>query len=200
MNFQNLVKEFMLTAGQQFPIENKEELSKVLEERKGYLLEEIKELETAIENNDRVEQLDAICDILYIHLGTCNVLDDRYYFYLSDYDSPLESELKDSFLLFYKYVDIKDSSICSLAFEVAFHLQIPLEVIQEAFKRVHESNMSKFCKTEKEADQTQSHYYYSLDTKTYIEENNGYYVVKRASDNKVLKSVNYKRVDLTDLV
>lgn len=69
------------------------------------------------------------------------------------------------------------------------------EVFDEAFEEVHESNMSKLCVTEKEALETQSKY---LETgiETEIEPFQGYFLVLRKSDKKVLKSISYKPAQL----
>ncbi len=73
-----------------------------------------------------------------------------------------------------------------------------------AFNDVHESNMSKACSTPEEAVLTVEKYH-KEGIETYFKEYhfqcNGYrpiskYIVFRTSDNKVLKSINYKKVDL----
>jgi hypothetical protein len=71
--------------------------------------------------------------------------------------------------------------------------------VEEAFNRVHVSNMSKFCKTEQEAIDTVASYK-EKGTDTYYNQVNELYVVYRTLDNKVLKSINYSKVDLKDLV
>ena len=75
--------------------------------------------------------------------------------------------------------------------------------VDKAFNLVHESNMSKLCKTEEEAQQTVDKYKkdYELcvspyDTPYYYKKEK-YYVVKNQSTGKVLKSINYTPVDLT---
>lgn len=71
------------------------------------------------------------------------------------------------------------------------------KVFDEAFKAVHESNMTKACKTVSEAEQTVEHYR-QQGVETYYQYNNELevYVVYRESDNKVLKSINYQPVQL----
>jgi predicted HAD superfamily Cof-like phosphohydrolase len=81
------------------------------------------------------------------------------------------------------------------------------------FTLVHDSNMTKLCKTEIEAIQTvqkyqqefenkkspyDSPYYYQLTDGTY----SGYYIVKNKSTGKALKSINYTEVklNLTDYI
>jgi predicted HAD superfamily Cof-like phosphohydrolase len=74
--------------------------------------------------------------------------------------------------------------------------------VDEAFNLVHESNMSKLCKTEEEAQQTVD--VYTKDYKNgkspydspYYYKKEKYYVVKNQSTGKVLKSINYTPVNL----
>jgi predicted HAD superfamily Cof-like phosphohydrolase len=69
-------------------------------------------------------------------------------------------------------------------------------VFEQAFTEVHRSNMSKACKTLEEAEKTV--HKYSVDgVATYHKQVGDYYVIYRTSDDKVLKSINYKPVDLT---
>ncbi len=70
---------------------------------------------------------------------------------------------------------------------------------ETAFDRVHESNMSKMCRTQKELDDTLQ-YYKEKGVDVFYEEKNGGYIVKRTIDNKTLKNVYYNPVDLKDLV
>ena len=74
------------------------------------------------------------------------------------------------------------------------------------FNLIHESNMSKLCKTEEEAKKTVESYQikYDLekspyDSPTYrLSNNKKYYIVYNLSTGKILKSINYSPVDLTD--
>ena len=75
--------------------------------------------------------------------------------------------------------------------------------LQSAFEAVHISNMSKMCKTQNEAMDTVKWYKDNPDkgypSPTWKKEGK-YYVVKESSTGKVLKSVNYKPVDLKKFV
>jgi len=72
---------------------------------------------------------------------------------------------------------------------VAFGLE---KVYSEAFTEVHRSNMSKLCVSIEEALETKENYK-KQGISTIVEPmTNGYFAVKRESDNKVLKSINYK--------
>lgn len=65
---------------------------------------------------------------------------------------------------------------------------------EELVQKVYDSNMSKLCKTEDEAIQTVSHYL-QKGIKTYIEQKDEYFIIKRSEDGKVLKSINFKEPD-----
>lgn len=66
--------------------------------------------------------------------------------------------------------------------------------LDETFNIVHESNMTKFCKTEQEAQETVE--WYKLNEKRYKEpayrqSEDGKYWIVFNSDGKILKSINY---------
>ena len=62
---------------------------------------------------------------------------------------------------------------------------------EELVQKVYDSNMSKLCKTEDEAIQTVAAYL-KKGIKTYIEQKDDYFIIKRSEDGKVLKSINFK--------
>jgi predicted HAD superfamily Cof-like phosphohydrolase len=70
--------------------------------------------------------------------------------------------------------------------------------INKTFDIVHESNMTKFCKTEEEAKETVE--WYKLNEKRYKEpsyrksEDGDYWIVFNAENGKILKSCKYKPV------
>ena len=68
------------------------------------------------------------------------------------------------------------------------------------FDEVQRSNMSKTCKTMDEAIATQKHYLETKGTESTIEEKDGEFLVYRAGDKKVLKSVKYSPADLKSIV
>jgi predicted HAD superfamily Cof-like phosphohydrolase len=63
--------------------------------------------------------------------------------------------------------------------------------ITQVYQEIQLSNMSKVCKTEKEAIETALHRSKELGVETYYEKTNNYWVVYRKSDRKVLKSLSY---------
>jgi predicted HAD superfamily Cof-like phosphohydrolase len=66
----------------------------------------------------------------------------------------------------------------------------------QLFEEVHRSNMSKTCKSLDEAVATQLFYAEHKATESILVEKNGEYLVLRASDKKVLKSINYSSADI----
>ena len=79
------------------------------------------------------------------------------------------------------------------------------DIFNEAFDAVHMSNMSKSCRTYEEVEATQKHYS-NLGIMTTTEKvevgENTRYLIKRLSDGKVLKNINYHAVNqyLTALI
>ena len=77
-----------------------------------------------------------------------------------------------------------------------------------AYNIVHDSNMSKICNTEEEAKQTVEHISnnYELGDSPYEfpaykkTEDGKRYIVYNASDSKILKSINFKLPDFTELL
>lgn len=79
--------------------------------------------------------------------------------------------------------------------------------VDEAFRRIHESNMSKVCETEQIAKDTVEWYKQEYaanklpyNEPTYRKDPSGkYYVVYNKSTGKILKSLDWEIVDLHDL-
>ncbi|MFD2598516.1 hypothetical protein ACFSQ3_06075 [Sphingobacterium corticis] len=67
------------------------------------------------------------------------------------------------------------------------------------FEEVQRSNMSKACKTEEEALQTQAHYL-EKGVESYYKKVDDLFLVFREGDHKTLKSVNYSPADLTSIL
>ncbi len=76
---------------------------------------------------------------------------------------------------------------------LAFWLQ---DKFAELFTEVQNSNMSKACASEAEAEATATHYKQAKDTMSYITQKDGKFIVLREEDSKVLKSVNYQPANL----
>jgi predicted HAD superfamily Cof-like phosphohydrolase len=74
------------------------------------------------------------------------------------------------------------------------------EKFVELFNEVQRSNMSKACNTQQEALMTLSHYKQKDGTEGYYKEINDKWLVYRASDDKVLKSINYSPANIKGLL
>ncbi len=100
------------------------------------------------------------------------------------------------------YVETADalSDILYVVYGMGASIGINLD---KTFDLVHNSNMSKLCTTEEEAQTTVKWYEKNeprYDTPAYRKSQDGqYFVVYNKSTGKILKSVNYKPVDLTYL-
>ena len=95
-------------------------------------------------------------------------------------------------------VEILDA-ICDIAYVTlgnATMLHGLKDKIWPAYKEVQASNMSKSCKTEKEAAQTVTQRAKEQGEECHSEKVGDYYVVYRTRDRKVMKSINYFRPDL----
>lgn len=203
MNFQEKVKEFQLASGQPVSDERRELTKEEFEFRDNLLREEIRELKDAVVDNNRVEILDALCDIVYVALGTCNTYGIKHSIFNNDYDyydsdnDTIEIGLKD--LELYAFDDYCISSVVTITFGLSRLFGFSLENFEIALDRVHASNMSKFCYDIKTAERTQE-FYKKQGINTYVEPRQKKFVVYREGDGKVLKSVEYYPVILNDLV
>lgn len=209
------VKEFMEASGQPTYAEPREASPKEQEFRRDLLLEEVTELLFASMLGDRLEQLDGICDTIYILMGDLLTyglnVGDTMEDYVKRETSPgakrdtsgntieiLSRLLGD---IYAKPVFTFEAliSILKVANILGLHT-----AIKEGFERVHKSNMTKFCYSQEEAEATVKEYK-KEGVKTTIRVEKGanqenLYIVRRESDGKVLKSINYTPVDLRDLI
>lgn len=62
---------------------------------------------------------------------------------------------------------------------------------EETIQAIYKSNMSKSCTSIEEAEESVVHYL-KQGIKAYFIEYEGYYLIKRSSDNKILKSINFR--------
>lgn len=74
------------------------------------------------------------------------------------------------------------------------------EKFADLFAEVQRSNMSKVCESREVAEETVHYYKSEKDTEGYITERDRQYLVYRASDHKVLKSVKYSPADLESIL
>lgn len=100
------------------------------------------------------------------------------------------------------YIETADalSDILYVVYGMGASIGIDLD---KTFDLVHRSNMSKLCATETEAQQTVDWYIKNeprYDTPSYrLSDDGKYYIVYNKSTGKILKSINYKPVNLTYL-
>ena len=118
-----LVKEFYITFGQQEFLE-KEMTEERMELRRRLFDEELKEYNDAEKNNDKVEMLDAVCDMCYILVGTLLEM------HKGNVDSVTD--------VIYFEEDDKSKFIFEKVFKNEFN-----DIFVKAFEEVHRSNMSK---------------------------------------------------------
>ena len=118
-----LVKEFYIAFGQQEFLE-KEMTNERMELRKKLFDEEFKEYEVAEKNKDKVEMLDAVCDMYYIYIGTLLELH--------------KGNIGDVASRIFFLSDEKTDFLFKLETENGF-----VKILPEAFEEVHKSNMSK---------------------------------------------------------
>lgn len=200
MNYQEKVKQFQIISGQpvsDVPYEMTKEES---EFRDNLLREEIRELRDAIVDNNRVEILDALCDIKYVNDGTANMMglkqeDEAFELFYEVYGESIDSVMQE--ILETNVQDV--STINAGIYELSAMLNFTLQNFKTALDRVHASNMSKFCLDTKTAERTQE-FYAKQGIDTYIQPKEKLTVVYRKGDGKVLKSVEYHPVYLNDLI
>ena len=118
-----LVKEFYIAFGQQEFLE-KEMTEERMELRKKLFDEELREYEVAEKNNNKVEMLDAVCDMYYILIGTL----------LEIHKGNVEAVRN----VIYFGCDDKSELIYKKVLKNEFN-----DIFVKAFEEVHRSNMSK---------------------------------------------------------
>lgn len=208
-NHQELVRQFQIIAEQKVSDTKYRFTTDEYEFRKSIYLEEFNELEEAIRTNNRVEQLDALCDMSYVNNGTANmegvnishVIEYARNYYKINRKKNIDFNLKQASVNVFnndKY-KINTALATSAIYRLAFDLDFTIEQLEKGFELVHESNMSKFPQTFIDAEISIKEYA-SKGIEAYYKQNKGYYVILRKSDNKVLKAWNYNPVDLTQLV
>lgn len=199
-NFQEKVKEFQIASGQPvsdvpYTLTNDE-----FNFREELLKEELKELKHAIVDDNRVEILDALCDLKYVNDGTANQMgveqDDLLY--EETFDATYDS--LNGYLDRLSDISIdKVDTINAYIYAIVKKLYFSLENFLTALDRVHLSNMSKFCITTKTAEKTKQ-FYINQGIETIAEVRNKVTVVYRKEDRKVLKSIDFCPPHLNDLI
>lgn len=205
MNCYELVKEFMTIGGQPVASDPTELTPDRIKLRMDLINEEIQELLDAIFSNDRLEVLDAITDIKYVLLG--KLIEEGVF----DNEDSERKEMKRLFSHSNEYSKLRDldimlsmigSNVCYSSTYVdliGYLFGFTQDQMDEAFKRVHENNMSKFCKSFSEALLTVDNYT-TQGIETFHEQVGDFYVIYRKSDKKIMKSISWTPVCLKDLI
>lgn len=200
MNYQDKVLEFQRASGQ--PVHLKRELTKEeLDFRDSLLREEIRELREAIIDDNRVEILDALCDIKYVNDGTANMIgvEQKDKYYNQTYGLGAYSSYGD-LIEYMSNLDVRCVDLINnVVYQIAYVFGFSLDIFNTSLIRVHFSNISKFCNDIKTAERTQE-FYSKQGINTYVEPKEKKFVVYREGDGKVLKSCDYYPVYLEDLV
>lgn len=211
-----------------FPVHKDMKDEKCRKLRLDLIEEELNELQKAFQENDFVEEQDACADILYVAYGMAYtyrfdsdyVMNNRYYvvnketlfksltYNLTDRNAILK-KLFNIFNNLVKYTNEQNKDgVIEYLHEIIYYVYnfqfVSGYDSDRVFQIVHDSNMSKLCKDEAEAQLTvkdyeqkylkgsspyDSPYYYKLD--------NGLYVIKNKSTGKALKNINYTKVNLS---
>ena len=111
------------------------------------------------------------------------------------------NELKDA-ISNKDYIEVIDALTDILYVTYGFYTAIGING-DKAFKLVHDSNMSKLCKTEEEAIKTVEFYKLDgrYDSPAYrLSPDGKYYVVYNESTSKILKSIYYKPVSFNTIL
>lgn len=198
-SMQEDVAQFMHLTGQEVNIKPTELDSDTEKLRSALFREEAGEYETAWFNRDRVEILDALADMLYILLGTANATGRQAVLRPELVELVRKNHPNTINSLLINVYPIHVDYPLAMVYDLARRNNISWSTVLEAFQRVHKSNMSKLCKTQTEAEMTVQEYR-QAGTETFWLQRGFHYVVYRIYDQKVLKSINYSPVDLTDLV
>lgn len=188
--------------------------------------EEVYELSDAVNNRDFVEIHDATADIVYVTWGMaarCGIDGTKLYTEkpsvetdmnnYSNYNSgKYDIHITNCNKCINDQFKLLEIAVVEKKFDDMLHCLVHLVEdcvllsnlcrvnFTDLFNHVHENNMSKLCKTEEEAQRSVDFYKQNLqlyDTPAYRLAVNGInYVVYNESTKKILKSIDYKPVDL----
>ncbi len=183
--------------------------------------EELKEYEKAVKESDRLEQLDALCDLKYVALGFCariGINYDKLKYDYKDYADLLKASfntddlsnmlLNENLVKLVQDLEIavKDR-VCLVMFTHIYYIVELTHIIGmnngfailEAFNEVHENNMSKACASEEIALQSVLSYdehpiYRSAAYRRAPDGTN--WIIYNKADDKILKPITYEPVNL----
>ena len=232
-NYQK-VGEFHLVFGHPMNSEPQEKIFeenyKLVEFRLSQIEEELNELKEAVDKEDFIECLDAICDLMYFVYGTYHVFGVNFDTFepkpkISTFESPINntklfmndiSALQRQISMLSQVLSLLTLSCEEHDFGGALTYLAKLEAlchslgslfgvnINDCFTEVHRSNMTKVCSTESEALETVENY--KANDARYAEPNyrksdtTKYWVVYDKATSKILKSVKFELPKLANVV
>lgn len=177
----------------------------IIELRAHLHMEEAQETMEALTIEDDVEVLDGLCDVEFINLGGANISDNREHVrssYSLILDLPRTAMAMPINMIMQNLKQLEwhqHGLISYFVWSAAISLGYSKQQFLDAFIRVYESNMTKFCKTDREARMTQKYIQEMKGLETRVEKVGDVFVVRRL-DGKTLKSINYTPVYLKDIV
>lgn len=156
--------------------------------------EEICEYEDAKKKGDRLEMLDALCDIMYVVLGS------HITFGIPLKMSNKETELCD----FTDELTHGDKAamalyLTSISSNVLYKSVLLNVEFKKAFTEVHRSNMSKSCGSIDEVYATMAQHKYKDIDYNYVTKE-GRWFIHRKDNGKLIKSIAYSKADLSKYI
>lgn len=225
----NQVVEFMKVGSQEVNTEFKYPSWKTGLFRLNLISEELNgnnELIDSLKKDDLIGILDGICDVLYVTYGAyatfgltpvCENIPtgkSEVSSVLPMHSSVLHTKrINDAYESLVYGLTLGDQNRISIAL---FSLIDKISKLADdcgfdvggAFNEVHESNMSKFCKTYEEAQKSidvrlkQGKFkdYTGATIQEVLVDNNYYYIIKRLSDGKIMKGMSFYEPDLSKFI
>jgi predicted HAD superfamily Cof-like phosphohydrolase len=150
-----------------------------------------------IEGIKQIKESRTITSLIREHVDMSRTIEDLY-----NSNCRFEQMLRESMLSNKNIFEVYPIMMCLIinTYNIGFHLTDNLD---RAFLNVHESNMSKLCKSIREAEETVKDYQEKFeqgsspyDSPYYYELKPSLFVVKNKSTGKALKSINYTPADL----
>ena len=156
--------------------------------------EEICEYEDAKKKGDRLEMLDALCDIMYVVLGS------HITFGIPLKMSNKETELCD----FTDELTHSDKAamalyLTSISSNVLYKSVLLNVEFKKAFTEVHRSNMSKSCGSIDEVYATMAQHKYKDIDYNYVTKE-GRWFIHRKDNGKLIKSIAYSKAELAKYI
>lgn len=198
---------------------------KLVQFRISLINEEVGEFVEAIEKNDLIEAIDAVCDTLYVVNGAYHAIGASYPESSNFYTfTPVENEFYDTILelekssiqnscnLLRSLVDGLHSCATNSDYDGFVHVLHSIQNecynianilrfnIDTCFNEVQSSNMSKVCSSEDEA-RFSVEWYKQNETRysspSYrLSQTDGYWVIYDSATSKILKSINFRLPNL----